>query len=77
VAPVTGILTPIGSVTANAAEGIAIDATGKFVYVTDRYSPSPAVSEFSINANGTLAPVGAGIVPLPVGAEPTGIITAY
>jgi DNA-binding beta-propeller fold protein YncE len=70
-----GALTPLGTIPAPGAEGITVDKTGKFVYVTDRKSNPVTVYEFSINRDGTLTE--AGTVPLPNGTVPTGIVTAY
>jgi 6-phosphogluconolactonase (cycloisomerase 2 family) len=75
VSPTTGALTLIGNVAALSAIGITFDATYQYLYVTDRTTGT--LSEFSIQPDGMLAPVGAGTVPLPAGTIPTGIVTAY
>jgi DNA-binding beta-propeller fold protein YncE len=55
---------------------VAIDPSGRFAYVTNRYpvdATPHAISQYSIAANGDLTPL---TPPATAGAQPTGIITS-
>jgi 6-phosphogluconolactonase (cycloisomerase 2 family) len=59
----------------NGPSSVAIDPTGSFAYVTNRYSTTGTISQFSVDpANGTLTPLAPPFVT--PGPQPAAIITA-